>query len=308
LPKKDNKKNLKFSQVKNIFLSSKNYKLRFLLLNTKRKATLIFIITIVITNFLILNLLTLTNIKTRAHYPNTYYCKARFITHNITIDGKMTGDEWNFINKNLLIFDFLDDVYVGNIYFAWDFNFLYLFAQILDEDETNEKGFFIFFDEAHNGTFGYYEDVRGVFSNNTRVNMHINEDKLLQLDFNEPNFQAFYSFNNITGFQQFEMAIPFSNISENLNINPKIGLTIGIDLEYWNGTFYDDYPDNGRRKVVWSNPAYYGDLYFSGMIISYDFSWLINSLTIAITIIIILLGVIIVLKFCKIKKSQKNNT
>lgn len=271
----------------------------------KRKTN--FFLIFILTGFLIFNSLTLITFKTSAHYPNEFIYDARLISHNITIDGKMTGNEWNLIGNKLVIFDFLDEVVVGYIYFAWDTNFLYLFAQILDGNESSERAFFIFFDEAHNGTLDYFEDVRGLFSNNTKVNKHINETGHPELDVNEANFHAFHNFSKETGFQQFEMAIPFSNASENLNINPVIGLAIGINLEYWNGTYYDDYPDNGRRKIVWSDQAHYGDLYFIGKLIDYDFEPLIDYLIIASIIVAILLGIITTLKLRKMTHKTQND-
>ena len=268
----------------------------------KRKQN--FFLIIILYGFLILNSLTLINFKTSAHYPNTFVCSARLVSHNITIDGRMTGNEWNSIENELLFFDFLDEVYVGRIYFAWDSNFLYLFAKILDGNESSDRALFIFFDEAHNGALDGFEDIRGLFSNNSKLNKHVNESGDQELDVNEANFHACHNFSIETGYQQFEMAIPFSTASENLNITPEFGLVIGINLEYWNGTHYDDYPDSGRRKVVWSDQARYGDLKLARPIIDYDFGPLITYLIVASIIVVILISIITGLKLRQMRKKK----
>ena len=272
-------------------------------MNAKKKNPSFFIF--LFSLFISLTYISLSVPIVKCNYPAGFACYAGNVHHNITIDGMNTNNEWTYIQSNLIIFDFDDNIALGHIQFAWDLEYLYVLAYILDDNETSDRGFFIFFDEANNGTLDNLEDVRGLFSNNTKFNKHINETGNLELDANEASYHAKYNFTPLMNYHWFEFAIPFSDIGNDLNITPSIGKTIGIDLEYWNGTHYDDFPDLGRHTVVWQNQMHYGDLILYGILFYYDFTGLFNNLMIVTIVIVILVSIVVILQIYTMKKKQK---
>ena len=212
-----------------------------------------------------------------AHYPGAEInCPETTIAP--TIDGVFSAGEWDDASVTPVEFLFLtDENLTGIFYTKYDPGSLYVALVINDPDDAEtDDDFWLEFDEGHTGTLSDGDSGVAVFGNGTCWwDFWYNES----YDWDDDTFDDcdFLHAASIAGNTHvWELAIPFDVVDmEDLDITPTPGMTIGINLQYYDNTTggdgeyngeddgYDDWADEGvEDDSHYMNPSLWADLTF----------------------------------------------
>lgn len=213
-----------------------------------------------------------------AHYPGAEI-NCPETTTAPTIDGVFSAGEWDDASATPVEFLFLtDENLTGTFYTKYDSGSLYV-ALVIDDpgDAETDDEFWLEFDEGHTGTLSDGDSGVAVYGNGTCYwDFWYNESYGDWDDDTVDDCDFLHAAGIVGDTHVWEFAIPFDvGDMEDLDITPTPGMTIGINLQYydnntgWDGYYngdtdgYDDWPDEGvEDDSPYEDPSLWADLNF----------------------------------------------
>jgi hypothetical protein len=263
-----------------------------------------------LTAILTFSFCTVAALPASAHYPGADIICPR-TTVVPAIDGIFSAGEWADASATTVEFCYLtDENLTGILYAKYDPSNLYVALVIADPSDAEvEDVFWLEFDEAHTGTLSIGDAGVAILGNGTCLPFYgdawYNGTAWDNDTVDLCDFLAAASINGDT--HVWELAIPFDlGDMEDLDITPKPGRAIGLNLQYFDNTTawddlkngnndgYDDWPDEGvEDDTPWRDPSRWASLTFGAEVPAFSAAGLLG-----------LIGILSVVLAAKVRKRE----